>query len=196
MEYKDATAHMTLGEMGERDVDNFGLLFKDCKHYFFDTLREATVFFGECIRIGFLRVGVGDIHQLKIRIAEGGFKPLADEEINQFGDHFNKVLIEKGIRWEMRPKSHYPDKEDIERRGFYIFKQNEIAYFIGNPKVMRRSKGPNQSLLILPERFKNDVKLRVSTNVPINRPMIAVPNTKILPAKMPNNGKVIMAERG
>lgn len=167
VEYRDATANLTLGEIGARDLDNFNLVYKTCKRFMFDKELESITFFGQCVNQALIRLGVNDLQQIKIKIAQGNLLPLNEEDAQKYGDHLTKHLAEKGIYCEMRNKDHYWDKKDIERRGMYITKGNEIVYFIGSPKRMHMVKGPDQTRLILPKRLKTHIKYRVSTNVPM-----------------------------
>lgn len=165
-EHRDATANLTLAEIGSRDLDNFELVFKTCKHHAFDYAQHSIVFFGKCIGEAFRRLGITELDKVRLQSEQSG-TPQGNKAMVKHASNLNKELFKKGIRYEMRPKSHYPDKQDIERRGMYITKNNEIVYFIGSPKRMHLHKGPNQSLLVLPKRLAHSIKYRVSTNVPM-----------------------------
>lgn len=135
-EVKDATADLTLEEIGLRDKDNLELVHKDCQAYFFDSPRDAGLFMGETLNKALKRLGIdmdAAIRSALNPIFKRPSGPYASTVVDP-GDDIELQMKFKGVRVERRV---YDNPEDAVRSGLYVYYRNEIAYFISEPFVAR-----------------------------------------------------------
>ena len=150
--YKDETMHMTLGEINKRDKDNFKLLSKDLRSYFFHKPAEAAKFMGERLRRCLKALGI----EINPKVLAGARRVLGlYDGFGAIADDIDGQLRLKGVRIERRT---YKSREDILRSGLYIYYMNEIAYFISDPLLVT-VKGRRR--IMVRTNAKDDVRLLV-----------------------------------
>ena len=110
----------TLGDLRDRDVDNLEYLMKYKQTHWYKTSEDAFVATGEFVRLAVLRCGL-DLAAI-MNIAEA--PEVAEEMVQEALDKGNIVI-------ETRP---YTNPIDEWRSGVYVYKNNEIASFIGGIK--------------------------------------------------------------
>jgi hypothetical protein len=114
-EFKDDT----LGDIRERDIDNWQYVIKNAKEYTFTELTKCISFCGEALN------GILQKHGLDIR--EFLDKPEA----------MDVELARQGIIVEHRDYDQ-SEEEDRERSGIYVYKKvgdnSEIVGFVGKPQ--------------------------------------------------------------
>jgi len=150
-EIRDATAHMTLGQIRKRDEDNLMLVMKASKEHAFDSLKEADAFtFGLANKI-YIKFGVDArkialslrpvVNRGKIRIdsALGPAAKIAAKKVflRELNIASNKHLETYDVKEEHRPAERYGPK-DAWKAGVYFYHHNEIAYWIS---IAYRRKG-------------------------------------------------------
>jgi len=132
-EIVDATKDMTLEEIGKRDKDNLGLVYKDCQAYFFDNPRDAGMFRGKILSKALARLGVdldGTVKKALIPV----FRRMSDKVVVDPATDLDLQMKMKGVKVERRI---YEKAEDAIRSGIYVYYRNEIAYFISEPFAAR-----------------------------------------------------------
>ena len=152
MKSDDVTEKMVLEDIKSRDIDNLTLVLKASKEYTFPNLQQAIYFMGQSLNKSLLKMGCGALDHHAKR---------ADPQ-NTDTDFVTRVLdkqmLRKQVRCEHRKPDMYPP-EDRWRSGLYMYKANEIAYFISNPILRNEHR---RGGIILPGR-KSFIVL---TNVP------------------------------
>jgi hypothetical protein len=142
----DATAHMTLGDIRQRDIDNLTLIYKNARRFDFETEQIAKIFISKCITRALSKFG--------INCEEIAKRCLPDQK--KYIEERQKKCEEKGIVYEKRHRKG----DHTWRSGIYIYCRNEIAYFISFPFPVEGGKY-SDSHIIIPGEFK----YRIVTNV-------------------------------
>lgn len=135
---KDASDHRTLDDMKRDDIDALkALLARKQYEHWFTSAEKALEFIGIAL-FSFLD------RRLKIKV-----KPnmVANPGAHKFLD---KLLRKNGVTIEQRP---YEEQEDSWRSGLYVYKNDELAAFVGHGHRTYRSQ------------FSIDPEYRVITTV-------------------------------
>ena len=102
--------NQTMDEIAANDAENLlRIIEHECETYHFDTISKAMAAAGEALRLALLRFGIE---------IDG-----SDSE-----SAMNETLKAKGVRVESR--LHYTGEDGWWRSGIYVYRNNEIAYFI------------------------------------------------------------------
>jgi len=174
MEVRDATAHMTLGDIKKRDIDNLELVVKSAKRYTFETQQQAEYFMGECVNKALKRMGVDQpaliakyqsqgrqvvINQIDKVMAANDVKA----ENREYGRRALQVL-KRAKEYELigdevsakalqdLAKATGEKIEDLWRSGLYLYHHNEIAYFVSRPMAVAGGKYRDAHIIIPGER--------------------------------------------
>lgn len=110
----------TLGDLKHDDVDNLEYVLKHQKVMHFKDSKLAFAASGELVRLCVLKCGV-DLQKLMA----------LSESLDDVGELVEEALANNGIRIETRP---YTNPIDEWRSGVYIYKNNEIAGWVGGIK--------------------------------------------------------------
>lgn len=148
-EHHDATKDMYLSDITDRDIDNLGLVMKECKEHLFNTPKQAGHFMGVAVNGALKKLGINQV-EMAARVPKGASKDLHTRLVD-------KAMVEKNVKVERR---RYKEREDIWRSGIYIYHNNEISYFISEAMRVRDKKGA--SAIIIPGKPKT--KIMVLTN--------------------------------
>lgn len=152
------TRNLTLGEIRDRDVDNFHLLWKGkgFKAFQFDTLNEAVYFHGKAVAFAMKKLGCHTVGDHANRS-----KPMAltEKQIEEYSIKVDQEMALQKVRVERRESVVYPEPVDFYKRGFYIYHHDEIAFFVGSPMVAEKERN---GIIIIGE---HDYVVR--TNAPI-----------------------------
>ena len=155
VEIIDITKDMTLGEIGARDLDNWNLVHKSCKKFFFNHPNAAFAFMGKCVNAAMNKFGIDQLEMAahaRNTNPVNEFKTILERDIS-------KKMEEAGLKVERREY----EGEDVQRSGVYIYHGNEIAYYIS--EIIAAKRGQSGSRLVLP---RNKIKFAIHTNVPMN----------------------------
>lgn len=139
----DATKDMTLEDIGKRDLDNYNLVWKTCRGYRFNNIREASMFQGATLHKCLMKFNV-NLDATVRQIMSPLFHRRTDVAV--VGDKIDQQLLLHGVRVERRT---YKEPEFAIRSGFYVYYKNEIAYFISEPFE-------TQTLKVKPEESKGE----------------------------------------
>ena len=131
----DATKDMLLEDINKRDADNLELVYRQCRRFFFDNPGKAGAFMGVTAAKALKKLNV-DLEASTWR----ALSPLWRHESPVA--NIDKQLLLAGVRVERR---RYEDPQDTVRSGIYIYKANEIAYFISEPFGVKTLKKPEES---------------------------------------------------
>jgi len=138
----DMTKDMTLEDIGARDRDNHELVWKTCRAYKFigpKAAMQAGKFMGETLHKCLVKFGIN--LDLAVRNAMSPLFRQGRSKATVVGNAIDHALLLKGVRVERRT---YPDPKEALRSGFYVYYQNEIAYFISEPFAAKTIKAnPN-----------------------------------------------------
>lgn len=107
----------TLQDLKDRDIDNLQYLLEKKETHLFKDAQAAFTASGEMVRLAVLRCGV-DLHKLME----------ATDDLDAVGEMVAEAMEQNGVRIEDRP---YRNAIDHWRSGVYIYKDNEIASWIG-----------------------------------------------------------------
>ena len=112
----------TLADLKAKDIDNWQHLMNEKgERFFFPDMQLAFGAYGEFLRQAIIRVCGIDMR----RIINKAKNP------DQAGHLMDRELNKHGVKVEER---NYKNEEDINRSGLYIYKNNEIAAFVGKIK--------------------------------------------------------------
>jgi len=155
----DATKDLTLSEVGDRDLDNYRLLLKECKAYVFDTQEHAWYWWQNCVDTAIRRLGV---NQRKIiQHWQRKNRNLENPKDREFIlSKLNELFKHHNIWPESR--EYPPGKEYLS--GTYINYKNELAYLILWPIEKKRGKSRDTRIVIMNDHRK---EYHVITNVKI-----------------------------
>lgn len=164
---RDATEHMTFGEMKARDIDNVELVMKACKEVPFNSVDNAMKWTNNALQGIMLKFGID-----KNGIIERAHKlPLDHFLVRQFVKAYNedpkapkplkidprRLLAAKWLGIDQKKADvtveprEYTNQKDVWRSGIYVYHHNEIAYFLSAP--YRRKGGHYASPHILVPTF-------------------------------------------
>lgn len=133
---RDATEHMSLGDIKARDIDNLGLVVKESKEHLFDRKEHAGRFMGQAVNGALKKLGVDQL---------GMISKYSNRHDKRFlAKQIDKAMAENNVKVERRK---YQEPEDIWRSGIYIYHNNEIAYFIS--ECMRVKEKTRDSHIII-----------------------------------------------
>lgn len=127
-EFKDDT----LGDLKARDIENLERVLKDRTRHLFKSIKEAMMFQNKAVFSVLARLGV---------------------DINKTGlnaDSIDRLLEKNHVKVENRQY----EGEDQWRSGIYIYKDNEIADFVGAAKKALLS-GPDGRTWEITTSFKS-----------------------------------------
>ncbi len=111
-----------LGDIESHDVDNLTTLLKGAKEHQFKTVNEVLAFSGQALNTALMK------HGINLQVAEEMSKD--KEEYEDIDSPLNRLMAEKRVRVEERMEYTGLDRW---RCGLYVYKDNEIADFIGAP---------------------------------------------------------------
>lgn len=127
----------TLGDIQDHDVANLKqLLKKNIRIYRFRTTEEVTRFTMEAIHKALEKHGIS----LKTAYEYG----VRHKNLDDAGAAFQSLMDEKRVRVEERMSY---EGEDQWRCGIYIYKDNEIADFLGAPRKI------SETIILTNERY-------------------------------------------
>jgi hypothetical protein len=109
----------TLADLKAKDIDNWQHLMKQKgERFFYDKMQTAFGAYGEFLR------------QALIRVCDVDMRAVINKAKNpdQGGHILDAALAQKGVQVEER---NYKNSTDHDRAGLYVYKNNEIAAFIG-----------------------------------------------------------------
>jgi hypothetical protein len=110
-----------LEDIKKDHTDNFDDILKQCKNTSFPSVVYAAEFRMHCIEKGFQDLGFSPQELMTSSTTPETAMDLIDQ-----------AMVSRNIKVE-----DWAHHEDRERRGLYIYKDNEIAYFVS----LRRMKG-------------------------------------------------------
>lgn len=110
MLYKD----LTLDEAAKVDLDQTYEVIAGAKRYAFADARKAISFVGACVKTVLHSLGIED-----------------PAILNPADPIVERMQRERGVHVERR--KHYDSSGDVWRNGFYIYKDDELIAFIGEP---------------------------------------------------------------
>uniref|UniRef100_A0A6M3XRU1 Uncharacterized protein n=1 Tax=viral metagenome TaxID=1070528 RepID=A0A6M3XRU1_9ZZZZ len=142
MKQDDVTEKMFLEDIRSRDVDNLTLVLNASQWHQFPTVEGAAHFMGESLNRALLKLGCNALDLLRQKM-DGEFDPkVAMFPGNPYVERvLQKQMLMRKVKCEHRPPGMY-SPEDQWKSGMYIYKGNEIAYFISNPvKTVVKRKG-------------------------------------------------------
>lgn len=108
---------MTLGEIGENDLEMTEDAIKNANKYTFDTKNKAMLFIKHCMDCTLKHVGI------VVNVPKSKFAQIMYEHT------LNKQMKDAGV--EIETRRHYKGK-DIWRNGIYIQKDGVLVAFISN----------------------------------------------------------------
>jgi len=119
----------TLGDLGDRDRDNFQHLMKTSTCFDLSDFKQASQFMMICFNRALQKCGL-----------------VMKEKIELGSSKYKKLLKKNNMRVETR--MDYEDDELIYIPGIYIYKNNEIAGFVSRPL---KKKIDSKILSLLPQ---------------------------------------------
>lgn len=154
-----STRHLTLGEITERDIDNFHLLKKSkgFKQYVFDNFSQAVFFHGQAMARCMNKLGVQTLYK---HATEKHNRVLTPQEIALYSLRVDNEMAKHDVSVERRETNAYPDHKDMDKRGFYIYHGLEIVYFISSPRIVEARAAGGKIILI------GEKKYLIETNAP------------------------------
>jgi hypothetical protein len=154
-----STRGLTLGEIRERDIDNFHLLKKSkgFKQYVFDRPNHAVFFHGQAMAKCMKKLGVDTLWK---HSTEKNNRSLTPQEIAHYSLRVENEMADKDVSVERRETDVYPNREDMDKRGFYIYHGLEIVYFISSPRIIEASSAGGHIILAGEKKFV------IETNAP------------------------------
>jgi len=125
MDQSDVTQDMVLDEIKLRDIDNLLLVLKSSKSYFYDRKDVAFYNIGQFLNRALSKLGCDALNHFAKR-------PDPQNADHRFLERkLQHQMLKKGIKCEARPVEMY-DPPDRWRSGMFVYKENEIAYYISN----------------------------------------------------------------
>lgn len=129
----------TLDDIASHDLDNLQTLLKsDTKQYSFTKVNEVVAFSGQALNKALMK------HGINLDVAMQVSKD--PEEYEDVGSPLEKIMEEKHVRVEERMTYTGLDRW---RCGFYVYKDNEIADFIGAPDKNESPFSPTGIMFVL-----------------------------------------------
>jgi hypothetical protein len=129
----------TLEDIAGHDIDNLKtLLKKDTKSYSFTQVHKVVAFAGQALNKALMK------HGINLEVAMQMSKD--PEEYEDIGSPLEQLMNEKHVRVEERMTYKGLDRW---RCGFYVYKDNEIADFIGAPDRKDNTFSPTGIMFVL-----------------------------------------------
>lgn len=154
-----STRHLTLGEVTERDIDNFHLLKKSegFRQYVFDKPGQAVFFHGQAMARCMNKLGVKTLYK---HATDKHNRRLTPQEVALYSLKVDNEMAKHDVSVERRESDAYPKKNDMDKRGFYIYHGLEIVYFISSPRIVEARTVGGKIILA------GEYKYMIETNAP------------------------------
>jgi hypothetical protein len=111
----------TLEEIAGHDIDNLKtLLLKDTKKYSFQKVEDVVAFAGQLLNTALMKHGIN--LDVAMQMSQD------PKEFEDVGTPLEKLMAKKSVRVEERMQYEGLDRW---RCGLYVYKDNEIADFVG-----------------------------------------------------------------